>query len=304
MSDRLVSSARELGRGFADCPLEVLARIDQLLAGFTAVLPQGQEAWSPAKRPRRQPLKRLPGIDQSLRRIVDRPFIHGSDASAPGTAGRAAYSSRGGPDLYPFERFSGSAKGVLTLAQEEAERRRHSYIGTEHLLLGLIRQEDAVGAAALKNLGIHRTAIRAAVDSTMLANPRELIEEAMPTARVKRVIELAFDEARSDNRNVVGTGHLLVGLMLENDGIAAQVLRELTLAIDSVRAELARLEEAGVTEAVDGVGRPPFLHRHLDLADRQGKTITIDIVFPPDYSQQQCTEVASRIQSAVQGSQS
>src|SRR5207249_7677761 len=134
-----------------------------------------------------------------------------------------------------FERFSESAKGVLTLAQEEAERRRHSYIGTEHLLLGLIRQEDAVGAAVLKNLGIHRAAIRAAVDSTMQSNPREVIEVAMPTARVKRVIELAFEEARRDHSNAVATGHLLVGLILENDGIAAQVLREQAVAIDSVR---------------------------------------------------------------------
>ena len=138
----------------------------------------------------------------------------------------------------------------------------------------------------------------------MEANPREPIEGAMPTARVKRVIELAFEEARRDHSNAVATGHLLVGLILENDGIAAQVLRELTLTIDSVRAELARLAEAGVTETVGDVGRPTFLLRHLDLVDERGKTIGIDIVFPPDYSQQQCTEVASRIQSAVQGRQS
>ena len=214
------------------------------------------------------------------------------------------YSSRGGPDLYPFERFSESAKGVLTLAQDEAQRRRDSYIGTEHLLLGLIRQGDAVGAAVLKNLGIERARIRAAIDRMMQANPREVTQQIIPTSRVKHVIELAFEEARRDNSNVVGTGHLLVALILENDGIAAQVLRELTLTIDSVRAELAQLKNAGVMETVGGLGRPPILLRHLDLADERGKTIAIDILFPPDYSEQQCTEVASRIESAVQGRQS
>ena len=158
-----------------------------------------------------------------------------------------------------------------------------------------------MGVAALKNLGIERAAIRAAVEAMIQANPGKLIEQIVPTASVKRVIELAFEEARRDNSNGVGTGHLLVGLMLEKDGIAAQVLREQTLTIDSVRVELKRLEDAEVREAVSGVGRPPILLRHLDLADEHGKSITIDIVFPPGYSEQQCTEVASRIQSAVQG---
>ena len=164
-----------------------------------------------------------------------------------------------------------------------------------------MRQEDGVGAAVLKNLGIQSAAVRAAVDGIMQASPRAVIEEIVPTARVKRVIERAFEEARRDNSTVVGTGHLLVALMLEKDGIAAQVLREQTLTIDSVRVELKRLEDAEVREAVSGVGRPPILLRHLDLADEHGKSITIDIVFPPGYSEQQCTEVASRIQSAVQG---
>ena len=161
-----------------------------------------------------------------------------------------------------------------------------------------------MAVAALKNLGIERAAIRAAVEAMIQANPGKLIEQIVPTASVKRVIELAFEEARRDNSNGVGTGHLLVGLMLEKEGIAAKALRELNVMIDSVRAELARLQDAGVTEAVRGVARPAILARHLDLADEQGKSITIDIIFPPDYSEQQCTEVASRIQSAVQGRQS
>ena len=159
-----------------------------------------------------------------------------------------------------------------------------------------------MAVAALKNLGIERAAIRAAVEAMIQANPGKLIEQIVPTASVKRVIELAFEEARRDNSNGVGTGHLLVGLMLEKEGIAAKALRELNVMIDSVRAELARLQDAGVTEAVRGVARPAILARHL--ADEQGKSITIDIIFPPDYSEQQCTAVASRIQSAVQGRQS
>ena len=161
-----------------------------------------------------------------------------------------------------------------------------------------------MAVAALKNLGIERAAIRAAVEAMIQANPGKLIEQIVPTASVKRVIELAFEEARRDNSNGVGTGHLLVGLMLEKEGIAAKPLRELNVMIDSVRAELGQLKDAGVMETVGGLGRPPILLRHLDLADERGKTIAIDILFPPDYSEQQCTEVASRIESAVQGRQS
>ena len=161
-----------------------------------------------------------------------------------------------------------------------------------------------MAVAALKNLGIERAAIRAAVEAMIQANPGKLIEQIVPTASVKRDPVPGFDEARRDNSNVVGTGHLLVALILENDGIAAQVLRELTLTIDSVRAELAQLKDAGVMETVGGLGRPPILLRHLDIADERGKTIAIDILFPPDYSEQQCTEVASRIENAVQGRQS
>src|SRR5205814_9033114 len=97
---------------------------------------------------------------------------------------------------------------------------------------------------------------------------------------------------------------LRVGLTVKREGMAAEALRERKVMIDSVRAELARLEESGVREAMGAVRAPARLLRHLDLADEQGKSITIDIVFPPDYSEQQCTEVASRIQSAVQGRQS
>jgi ATP-dependent Clp protease ATP-binding subunit ClpC len=107
--------------------------------------------------------------------------------------------------MYPFERFSESGKKALTLAQEEAERSHHSYIGTEHLLLGLMRVPDGLGARALKNLGIDVETVRQTIEPVLGRNERIIIQQIIPTSRVKKVIELSFEEARRFGHSTVST---------------------------------------------------------------------------------------------------
>jgi hypothetical protein len=143
--------------------------------------------------------------------------------------------------MYPFERFSQRAKHVLTLAQEEAERAHHSYIGTEHLLLALIREGDGLAGRALKNLGLEIRGVRTTIQSVLGRNERIVVQRIIPTSRVKKVIEIAFDEAARAGDEFVGTGHLLLALLIEGEGIAAHVLKDLGATIDKVRRELWRL---------------------------------------------------------------
>jgi len=140
--------------------------------------------------------------------------------------------------LYPFERFTERAKKVLTLAQEEAERSHHSYIGTEHLLLGLLREGEGLAAKVLNNLGVEINKVRATIESVLGRNERIIIQQIIPTSRVKKVIEISFEEARRMGNNYVGTEHLLLGLLIEGEGIAAHVLEDLGANLEKVRGEI------------------------------------------------------------------
>jgi len=135
---------------------------------------------------------------------------------------------------------------VLTLAQEEAERSRHSYIGTEHLLLGLLREHEGLAAQVLANLRIEIRVVRETVESLLASNERIIIQQIIPTSRVKKVIEISFEEAHRLGRNYVGTEHVLLGLLIEGEGIAAHVLQDLGATLERVRAEIERLEAAGI----------------------------------------------------------
>ena len=147
--------------------------------------------------------------------------------------------------MYPFERFSESAKKVLTLTQEEAERSHHSYIGTEHILLGLLREVDGNGARILHSLGIELDVVRGTIASSMGANPRVVIQQIIPTQRVKVVIELAFEEAHRMGSGCVGSEHLLLGLLIEGEGIAAHGLHDLGASLEKVQAEVERTSGGG-----------------------------------------------------------
>src|SRR5665213_580205 len=161
---------------------------------------------------------------------------------------RGGWSGHGGnKHLYPFERFTERAKKVLTLAQEEAERSHHSYIGTEHLLLGLLREGEGLAAKVLNNLGVEINKVRSTIESVLGRNERIIIQQIIPTSRVKKVIEISFEEARRMGNNYVGTEHLLLGLLIEGEGIAAHVLEDLGANVEKVRGEIDRLlHESGL----------------------------------------------------------
>ena len=140
-----------------------------------------------------------------------------------------------------FDKFTERARRVLTLAQEEAQRFNHNYIGTEHLLLGLVREGDGVAAKVLSNLGVDLNKVRSAVEFIIGRGDRSGTGEIGLTPRAKKVIELAVDEARRLNHSYIGTEHLLLGLVREGEGVAAGVLESLGVNLERVRGETTRI---------------------------------------------------------------
>ncbi len=136
-----------------------------------------------------------------------------------------------------FEKFSERARRVLSLAQEEAQRFNHNYIGTEHILLGLVRETEGVAARVLSNLNVELVKVRSAVEFIIGRGERPTPGEIGLTPRAKKVIELAVDEARRLNHHYIGTEHLLIGLMREGEGVAAGVLESLGVSLEKVREE-------------------------------------------------------------------
>jgi ATP-dependent Clp protease ATP-binding subunit ClpC len=137
-----------------------------------------------------------------------------------------------------FDKFTERARKTLQLAQEEAQRFNHNYIGTEHILLGLVREGDGVAARVLNNLGIELNKVRSAVEFIIGRGDRVVMGEIGLTPRAKRVIELAVDEARRLNHHYIGTEHLLLGLVREGEGIAAGVLESLGVSLEKVRTQV------------------------------------------------------------------
>ena len=153
-----------------------------------------------------------------------------------------------------FEKFSEKARRVLSLAQEEAQRFNHTYIGTEHVLLGLVRETDGVAAKVLTNLGVELPKVRSAVEFIIGRGERAATGEIGLTPRAKKVIELAVDEARRLNHNYIGTEHLLIGLMREGEGVPAGVLESLGVTLDKIRAETSRILSQNVQQSPSGSG--------------------------------------------------
>jgi len=146
-----------------------------------------------------------------------------------------------------FERFTDRARKVMALANQEAQRFNHEYIGTEHILLGLVKEGSGVGATVLKNLDVDIKKLRLEVEKLVKSGPDMVTMGKLPhTPRAKKVIEFAIEEARSLNHNYVGTEHLLLGLLRETEGIAAQVMMNLGLRLEDVRQEVLNLLGAGV----------------------------------------------------------
>ncbi|MCP4649151.1 MAG: ATP-dependent Clp protease ATP-binding subunit [PVC group bacterium] len=147
-----------------------------------------------------------------------------------------------------FDRFTERARKVILLAKEEAKRFNHDYIGTEHMLLGLIKEGEGVAAAVLQNLGLNLDMIRLEVEKLVQPGPSTVTSGDIPfTPKAKKVIELSMDEARNLGHNYIGTEHLLLGLIRENEGVASQVLLNLGLDLNKVRKEI--MELLGTTSA-------------------------------------------------------
>ena len=177
-----------------------------------------------------------------------------------------------------FDKFTERARRVLTLAQEEAQRFNHNYIGTEHLLLGLVREGDGVAAKVLSNLGVELSKVRSAVEFIIGRGDTRTSGEIGLTPRAKKVIELAVDEARRLSHHYIGTEHLLLGLVREGEGIAASVLESLGVNLERVRAETTRILSQSVPQSSASGARtstrtPTVDQLGMDLtsAARQGK---------------------------------
>ena len=152
-----------------------------------------------------------------------------------------------------YERFTDRARKVMQLANQEAQRFNHEYIGTEHVLLGLVKEGSGVAANVLKNLDVDLRKIRIEVEKIVQTGPDMVTMGKLPqTPRAKKVIEYAMEEARQLNHNYVGTEHLLLGLLKEQEGVAAQVLMNLGMKLDEVRDEVLNLLGHGLEAAEAG----------------------------------------------------
>lgn len=140
-----------------------------------------------------------------------------------------------------FERFTERARRVVVLAQEEARTLNHNYIGTEHILLGLVHEGEGVAAKALESLGIALEGVRQQVEE-IIGQGQQAPSGHIPfTPRAKKVLELSLREALQLGHNYIGTEHILLGLIREGEGVAAQVLVKLDADLDRVRREVNRL---------------------------------------------------------------
>ena len=154
-----------------------------------------------------------------------------------------------------FEKFSERARKVLSLAQEEAQRFNHNYIGTEHILLGLVRETEGVAARVLANVGVDLNKVRSAVEFIIGRGDKPAQGEIGLTPRAKKVVELAVDEARRMNHTYIGTEHLLIGLLREGEGVAAGVLESLGVNLEKVRGETHRVLSQSPSQSAGHSGR-------------------------------------------------
>ena len=169
-----------------------------------------------------------------------------------------------------FEKFSERARRVLSLAQDEAQRFNHNYIGTEHILLGLVRETEGVAARVLDGLSVDLTKVRSAVEFIIGRGERPAQGEIGLTPRAKKVVELAVDEARRMNHTYIGTEHLLIGLLREGEGVAAGVLESLGVNLEKVRAETHRI----LSNSGSGGGSGSGSRSRTPMLDQLGVDLT------------------------------
>ena len=181
-----------------------------------------------------------------------------------------------------YERFTDRARKVMQLANQEAQRFNHEYIGTEHVLLGHVKEGSGVAANVLKNLDVDLRRIRAEVEKIVQSGPDMVTMGKLPqTPRAKKVIEYAMEEARNLNHNYVGTEHLLLGVLRESEGVAAQVLMNLGLKLEDVREEVLNLlghggegSEGGTERAAAATGGKSSSKSKTPALDSFGRDLT------------------------------
>jgi ATP-dependent Clp protease ATP-binding subunit ClpC len=170
-----------------------------------------------------------------------------------------------------FNRFTERARKVVILAKEEARRFNHDYIGTEHILLGLIREGEGVAASVLQKLGVSLENIRLEIEKLVQPGPTTQIIGDIPfTPRAKKALELAAEEARSLGHNYIGTEHLLLGLIREGEGVASQVLLNLGLDLNTVRNEVMEL----LGSVLPGTSGGPGTKTKTPALDAFGRDLT------------------------------
>ena len=166
-----------------------------------------------------------------------------------------------------YERFTDRARKVMQLACQEGQRLNHEYLGTEHILLGLVKEESGIAANVLKDLGIDLRKVRLEVEKIVQRGTDKVTMGRLPqTPRAKKVIEYSIEEARNLNHNYIGTEHLLLGLLREQEGAAAQILMNLGLSLEGTRREVLRLLGAPLRPSVaSGARRMGLAVRRLWL---------------------------------------
>jgi DNA-binding transcriptional regulator YhcF (GntR family) len=166
--------------------------------------------------------------------------------------------------------FTDRVRKVLAMTREEAIRLQHHYVGTEHILLGLIREREGVAAAVLTNFSVRPEQVRERVEGSVRPGRATIALGELPyNTGAKKVLEFAMAEARNLNHNYTGTEHLLLGLLREQKGIAAEVLNQLGIALDEARSEVLRLF---------GAPTPPRLRLSIQIDDNSGASIYEQII--------------------------
>ncbi len=199
-----------------------------------------------------------------------------------------------------WQRFTERARKVVFYAQEEAGRLGENYVSTEHLLLGLVRENDSVAARILDRIGVSLGRIRSEIERQVARGDGRLGQDMQLTPRAKRVIDLAYDEARQLNNNYIGTEHLLLGLIREGEGLAGRVLSKLGVDLDRTRREVMHLQEGGGEGGAGGGSRQATKTRTPTL-DEFGRDLTelarnekLDPVIGRANEIERCIQIISR----------
>ena len=183
-----------------------------------------------------------------------------------------------------YERFTDRARKVMQLANQEAQRFNHEYIGTEHILLGLVKEGSGVAANVLKNLDVDLRKIRLEVEKIVQSGPDMVTMGKLPqTPRVRQILQYAMEEACSLDHRYVGTEHLLLGLLREQEGVAAQVLMNMGLKLEDVRGEIVRLlgmpaVPPGDSPRLANIKITPWAERAIEIAAEESRTLNQNIL--------------------------